>query len=103
MYRVALLALFAACGPKSVTERHILEPTDALHVAVWRGDYVAVERLIAGGADVNALDHQKMTPWQYAEVTHAPRMLDLLLRQPIPPDQPDLQVMLAAEAAENDL
>jgi predicted nucleic acid-binding protein len=103
MVRVALLALLAGCGPKSVTERHTLEPTDALHVAVWRGDYVAVERLIAGGANVNARDHQKLAPWEYAEVAHDARMLDLLLRQPISPDQPDLQVMLAVEAAENDV
>lgn len=53
-------------------------PSDALHVAIWAGDYATAQRLVAAGADINAPDAHEVPPWMYAVLSHDPQMLELL-------------------------
>ncbi|GAA2888404.1 ankyrin repeat domain-containing protein [Microbacterium esteraromaticum] len=63
-----------------------LQRTPLFHAVM--GDHVAVAQLlVALGADVDAFDYRKDTPWAMTGVTGSVRMLDALL-----PGQPDLGI-----------
>jgi ankyrin repeat protein len=80
----AMLAIRAGADLESRDAE--LQRTPLFHAVM--GDHVSVAQLlVALGADVDAFDYRKDTPWVMTGVTGSVRMLDALL-----PGQPDLSI-----------